>query len=104
MKRMTKNIRRFHGGKYSSMSPEERYGMELTRAERKKLDFIRRQLINKHGAICAICGKSITEMKDCTIDHIKPLSKGGTTTLENCQLAHAKCNSIKGDYYEGGEE
>lgn len=59
--------------------------------------FIRKQLIDSRGAVCALCGKPITNMKDCTIDHIIPISKGGLTTIENCQLAHRKCNLIRGD-------
>ena len=59
--------------------------------------FIKKQLINSKGAVCAICGKPITNMKDCTIDHIIPISKGGLTTIENCQLAHRKCNLIRGN-------
>lgn len=32
-----------------------------------------------------------------TIDHIIPLSKGGTHTYNNVQLAHYICNSKKSD-------
>ena len=63
-------------------------------AERK---FIRKQLIDSKGNICSICGKPITNMKDCTIDHIKPVSKGGLTTIENCRLAHYECNRLRGN-------
>lgn len=59
--------------------------------------FIRKQLIDSKGAICALCGKPITNMKDCTIDHIIPISKGGLTTIENCQLAHFQCNQNRGN-------
>ena len=88
---------RFRKGRYSTLPEEQKFGMELNRAERKTLSFIRRQLINSKGNVCALCGKPIKDMKDCTIDHIIPLSKGGQTTLENCQLAHAKCNQKKAD-------
>lgn len=57
---------------------------------------IKNMLINSKGAICGICGKPITDMKDCTLDHIIPLSRGGRTSLENCQLAHSWCNKKKG--------
>lgn len=63
--------------------------------------FIMRQLINKNGAVCGICGRAIENMKDCTIDHIKPIARGGLTTMENCQLAHLECNRRKGDAYDG---
>lgn len=59
--------------------------------------FIKKQLINSKGNICALCGKPIEDMKECTIDHIIPVSKGGLTTVENCQLAHKKCNTIRGN-------
>lgn len=32
-----------------------------------------------------------------TIDHVIPLSKGGTHTYDNVQLAHSICNSRKGN-------
>lgn len=34
---------------------------------------------------------------DLTIDHKKPVSKGGTWDYENLQLAHRLCNSLKGN-------
>ena len=60
---------------------------------------IKKSLINSKGAICGICGKPIENMKQCTIDHIIPLSRGGQTTLENCQLAHSWCNIKKGSKF-----
>lgn len=65
--------------------------------ETAQRQFIKRQLINSKGAVCALCGKPITNMKECTIDHIVPISKGGLTTIENCQLAHFSCNQEKGN-------
>ena len=95
---------RFRAGRYSKLPKEQKYEMGLTRAEQKARAFIRRQLINSKGAICGICGEPITNMKDCTIDHIIPISKGGLTTLENCQLAHQRCNLMKGDNYEESQD
>ncbi len=65
-------------------------------AEVAQTKFIKNQLVQKNGAVCAICGKQILNKKDLTLDHIKPKSKGGLTTLENCQLACRKCNIKKG--------
>lgn len=50
--------------------------------------------------LCGICGKQITQMKDATIDHIVPTSKGGHDGLSNLQLAHVACNQEKGDTYD----
>jgi 5-methylcytosine-specific restriction endonuclease McrA len=53
--------------------------------------------------ICGICGAPVDfkfkfphPLSPC-IDHIIPVSKGGLTTLDNCQLAHQKCNLLKGN-------
>lgn len=32
-----------------------------------------------------------------TFDHVIPRSKGGADTADNLQLAHARCNKIKGN-------
>ena len=32
-----------------------------------------------------------------TVDHIIPKSKGGADTPDTLQLAHARCNKIKGN-------
>lgn len=45
---------------------------------------------------CNMCG--ITT--DLTIDHIKPLSKGGTNDIKNIQILCRQCNSAKGNKYE----
>ena len=65
-----------------------------------------RKLYDRDGGICALCGKP-TDWADVyddhvgglypSIDHIRPLSKGGAHTWENVQLAHCYCNSIKSD-------
>lgn len=31
------------------------------------------------------------------VDHVIPKSKGGKTNITNCQLAHATCNTKKGN-------
>lgn len=34
---------------------------------------------------------------DINVDHIKPVSKGGTNEITNLALTHIKCNSKKGN-------
>ena len=50
---------------------------------------------NAHG-ICEICGKFVP-MNSFTVDHIIPISKGGTYEFSNLQLAHESCNLMKTD-------
>ena len=45
---------------------------------------------------CAYC-EELLEKKDCTLDHVLPVSHGGKTTFENCVTACSPCNSNKGN-------
>jgi len=44
--------------------------------------------------ICVICAGKM-KYTEANIDHIKPLSKGGSNNLNNMQLAHITCNQKK---------
>lgn len=71
-------------------------------------DITLEKLYNRDGGICALCGKPC-DYEDYvfqgatfvagndypSIDHVKPLSKGGSHTWDNVQLVHKICNSIK---------
>lgn len=48
---------------------------------------------NGHG-VCAICGKPVSQ-QDFTIDHIIPLSRGGSNNIDNFQIACYDCNELK---------
>ena len=56
-------------------------------------------LIAKHGMVCALSIKPIESESEVTVDHIIPRAMGGSTTYENCQLAHKACNFRKGNKY-----
>lgn len=38
-----------------------------------------------------------------TIDHIRPLNKGGLDVIENLAAAHRMCNRTKSDTFENGD-
>lgn len=53
------------------------------------------ELMAKYGNKCIACGKH----KKLTIDHILPVSKGGTNDIHNIQPLCLSCNVIKGTKY-----
>ena len=58
-------------------------------------------LFNLHGWVCNICKGSINpnerfpSLRAATVEHVIPLSLGGTHTWDNCAAAHADCNFKK---------
>lgn len=54
----------------------------------------KRTVYEKQKGICAICGKHF-EFEEMEGDHIIPWSKGGHTTLDNCQMCCKHCNNKK---------
>jgi len=60
-----------------------------------------RSIISKTKAACHICGLPIdytlpyTDPKSFVVDHVTPLHKGGSDTIDNAAAAHRDCNSTK---------
>lgn len=52
-------------------------------------------IYDRDRGICHLCCLPVARA-DATLDHVIPLSKGGSHTFENVKLAHAVCNSRKG--------
>lgn len=58
-------------------------------------------LMERDGGQCGVCGKPIDitiehpDPMSASLDHIVPVSKGGTHARSNCQPAHLGCNSRK---------
>lgn len=63
---------------------------------------LRFKVMQRDNFKCCICGKSPATSPGVTlhIDHIKPWSKGGETTIDNLQTLCSECNLGKSDLYE----
>lgn len=65
------------------------------------------EVFDAHGWVCHLCGDLIDrfakrdDWMKVTLDHIIPLSKGGTHTRDNVAPAHRRCNEAKGDRLPG---
>lgn len=61
----------------------------------------RRKLVQRFGLICQGCKQEFPN-EELTVDHIRPLSKGGhPRALGNLQLMCEPCNSDKNDSWDG---
>lgn len=62
------------------------------------VSFTRRNVYRRDGFQCMYCGDT-PGLSDLTIDHVRPRSRGGTTSWTNCVTACFRCNARKADRY-----
>lgn len=55
---------------------------------------IREQVIQRDGCVCYLCNK-ITRPSMIEVDHVIPLSAGGSNDLDNLRTACRRCNQAK---------
>lgn len=106
------------GGKYCSKKCRDKAHNTSNWTRRKRLlnktvvddDITLEALYRRDKGVCHLCG-GLCDYKDAetregtvivgntypTIDHVYPLSLGGTHTWDNVKLAHRICNSRKGN-------
>lgn len=59
-------------------------------------------LYEESGGVCCLCEQPVDmslsglDPWGPTVDHAMPISLGGDDTIDNVQLAHRRCNTIKG--------
>jgi 5-methylcytosine-specific restriction endonuclease McrA len=62
----------------------------------RKLVFSRANIYKRDRYTCQYCSRRL-DMKELTIDHVFPRSKGGVSSWTNCVLSCWDCNSKKAD-------
>lgn len=55
----------------------------------------RREIYVAGGGVCWLCNQPV-KYEQMHVDHVVPLSKGGSHVFENLRPAHARCNRQKG--------
>lgn len=77
--------------KYDSDFVEARELEEFTEEQK-------RQIFERDGFRCVICGRGVQDGIELQVDHIKPKDKGGKATIENGQTLCAMHNFRKKNY------
>jgi 5-methylcytosine-specific restriction endonuclease McrA len=75
--------------------PAHRY----TRARSSRTHAQRRRVLARDGYRCQLCGRYLSGGADSHIDHIRPLSKGGSQATwddSNVRATCKECNERKG--------
>ncbi len=58
-----------------------------------KIDLL--TIIERDKMVCGICHKKVAR-RDLSFDHIIPISRSGNHTSDNLQVAHLRCNLVRG--------
>jgi len=73
--------------------------IQLVRFDRlptREVRFTRRNIFYRDKNRCQYCGK-VFQQRELNLDHIIPISRGGTSCWENVVCACISCNTKKGD-------
>lgn len=107
----------YHSEIYCSEQCQKRHHDRIKRDKRVRRmkaremdqDITLEKLFNRDSGICYLCGSEcdwndwqtvdgqfVAGESYPSVDHVKPISKGGTHTWNNIKLACRRCNTIKG--------
>lgn len=84
-----------HSSRWSTHVPSILMLKEYTKPK-QTVRFSRSNVYLRDQFQCSYCLKKL-ERRECTIDHVLPISKGGKTNFENTVTACGTCNASKGN-------
>lgn len=69
-----------------------------TAIRQNRRDTVYKMLSKKHdGSVpCFVCGRHVPE-RYATLEHIEPISLGGTDDMDNLAISHNTCNVRRGN-------
>ena len=76
--------------------------IKLNNSKKKRISIkasTRYQILKRDNHQCQSCGATVNDGAKLEIDHIKPVSKGGTNDPDNLQVLCKDCNLGKSDNY-----
>ena len=90
-----KILKRVDTVKYGLLSRSRKYGVacEVTTEE------LRRLIYDNYGTPCKYCGK-ILKLDNMVVDHIIPISRQGSSNIDNLQVICKTSNGVKGSLSE----
>ncbi|MHB8416797.1 MAG: HNH endonuclease [Myxococcales bacterium] len=65
-------------------------------AQTRRREAKKRLFAGRDQVPCCFCGKQLG-FKEATIEHVRPLSRGGTWEMENLRISCSPCNSARGN-------
>jgi 5-methylcytosine-specific restriction endonuclease McrA len=72
-------------------------GIARARKHHARIGSVRREaIIERDNQTCHICERYV-ERRNLVLDHVIPLSLGGSHTEDNLAVAHRSCNARKGN-------
>lgn len=109
LNKKTKEWRNNNPEKYAELNRRKEHRRRARKFENGSEPYTEKQIIETYGLLCNICKEGINFAaprkvglrgweRGFHIDHVVPLSKGGSDTLENVRPTHGKCNLGKSNF------
>lgn len=99
---------RHQQNRFCSRNCQDAHNKMLRRVGRAESGgYTRQEVFERDGWVCALCRRKIKKSArspdplSASVDHIIPLSLGGSDSLSNVQSAHLSCNVAKGTRASG---